>query len=283
MQPLLFVAALAGAIAYPFVEARWYRVNVLDASWARGGPPLDILHVSDTHLTARDNTAISFLRSLPRKISVPDLVIATGDLIEDNSGIAPVTDALNALPAKLGRYYILGSHDYYQSRFQSYLKYFTRPDGSRRSRRADTRELERRLEGAGWVSLTNGTGRLETDHGLIRLGGVDDPYLDPHTTGHIERSRDEVLAIGLAHSPDVASEWALNGFDIVFAGHTHAGQVRFPGIGALVTNSDLPAALAGGLHRIGDTWLHVSPGLGTGRFAPIRFNCRPEVTLLHLS
>jgi predicted MPP superfamily phosphohydrolase len=75
----------------------------------------------------------------------------------------------------------------------------------------------------------------------------------------------------------------LAGFDLVLGGHTHAGQVRIPGVGALVTNSSLPAALGGGLHRIGSGWLHVSPGLGTGRFAPIRFACRPEATLLVLS
>ncbi|MEA2517702.1 MAG: uncharacterized protein QOG16_1540, partial [Actinomycetota bacterium] len=92
-----------------------------------------------------------------------------------------------------------------------------------------------------------------------------------------------VLAIGLAHAPDVVSQWMLQGFDLVFTGHTHAGQVRVPGFGAVVTNSSLPTELAGGLHRVGSGWLHVSPGLGTGRFAPIRFNCRPEATLLEIT
>jgi predicted MPP superfamily phosphohydrolase len=84
------------------------------------------------------------------------------------------------------------------------------------------------------------------------------------------------------HAPDVVSEWFLTGFDLVLAGHTHGGQVRIPGIGALVTNCSLPTALAGGLHRIHGGWLHVSPGLGTGKYSPIRFACPPEATLLHL-
>ena len=132
------------------------------------------------------------------------------------------------------------------------------------------------------MSLVNRTHLLESPHGRIRLAGVDDPYIRRHNTDHIERSDDDVLAIGLVHAPDVVSEWLLAGFDLVVAGHTHGGQVRVPGIGALVSNCSLPNALAGGLHRIGPGWLHVSPGLGTSKFAPIRFACRPEATLLRL-
>jgi hypothetical protein len=67
------------------------------------------------------------------------------------------------------------------------------------------------------------------------------------------------------------------------AGHTHGGQVRLPFIGALVTNCSMPTRLARGLARLGRTYLHVSPGLGTGKYAPFRLLCRPEATLLELS
>jgi predicted MPP superfamily phosphohydrolase len=116
----------------------------------------------------------------------------------------------------------------------------------------------------------------------VRVAGVDDPYLGRARTGHLHRAPDDVVAIGLMHAPDVVSAFVLAGFDLVLAGHTHAGQVRLPGIGAVVTNCSLPTGLAGGAHRVGDAWLHVSPGLGTGSFAPIRFRARPEVTLLRL-
>jgi predicted MPP superfamily phosphohydrolase len=74
---------------------------------------------------------------------------------------------------------------------------------------------------------------------------------------------------------------------LVFAGHTHGGQLCLPGKGALVTNCDLDTARAKGLHRhpAGDpegAWLHVSAGLGTSPMAPVRFCCRPEATLLTL-
>jgi predicted MPP superfamily phosphohydrolase len=282
MQPLFAVLCAAAAVSYPLIEARWYRLNRLRVPVERDVGRLSILHVSDIHHTDARARVVRFLRSVPQHVGRPDIVIATGDLIEDDSGIEPITAALNMLEARYGRFYVLGSHDYYQSRFQSYTKYFSSKRDAPPVKRADTALLERKLQDGGWVSLMNRTELIDTAAGRIRVAGVDDPYLDRDTDTHIQRSSGERFAIGLTHSPDSISRWMLTGFDLVLAGHTHAGQVRLPGVGALVTNSDLPSALAGGLHRIGAGWLHVSPGLGTGRFAPIRFNCRPEVTLLEV-
>jgi predicted MPP superfamily phosphohydrolase len=69
----------------------------------------------------------------------------------------------------------------------------------------------------------------------------------------------------------------------VVAGHTHGGQVRMPFVGALVTNSRLPRRVASGVFRMGDALVHVSRGLGTNKYAPFRFLCRPEATMLVLT
>jgi predicted MPP superfamily phosphohydrolase len=88
------------------------------------------------------------------------------------------------------------------------------------------------------------------------------------------------------------SRFAADGYQLLLAGHTHGGQLCLPGKGALVTNCDLEPARVKGLHRHpagapigrpGSSWLHVSAGLGTSPFAPIRFCCRPEATLLTLT
>ena len=224
----------------------------------------------------------NWLSELPRLIGkAPDLTLATGDLIEDDSGIDSVVDALTGLQGRLGSFYVFGSHDYYQSKFQAYTKYMT---GKRpvNAPRADTDRLVAGLEAGGWKPVINSTEAVETDGGRVRITGVDDPYINRHRTGHIAREPDDVLAIGLTHAPDVVSEYALPGYDLVLGGHTHGGQVRIPGLGAIVTNCTLPAGLAGGLNQVGSTWLHMSPGLASGRFAPIRFNCRPEATLIRL-
>ncbi len=99
--------------------------------------------------------------------------------------------------------------------------------------------------------------------------------------------------MGVTHAPylRVLDQLAADGYDAVFAGHTHGGQVCLPLYGALVTNCDLEPARAKGLHRHpadsrqgdpGSSWLHVSAGLGTSPYAPIRVACRPEATLVTL-
>lgn len=281
----LYGAAGAGVAlgAYALSEPYRFRIAEHRLPLRVALPELVVLHVSDTHLTARRTSLLRFLKELPVRLGVvPDLVVATGDLIDDDSGIEPLVEAFARLEARLGRFYVLGSHDYYVSGPNLPTKYFTGRHEVSTTRRADSARLEEGLQAKGWTPLTNTTELVDAPFGRIRMAGVDDPYIGRHSTGHLERGRDDVLAIGLVHSPDVVSQWALAGFDLVLAGHTHGGQVRAPGVGALVTNCSLPAALASGPHRIGATWLHVSPGLGNSRFSPIRFNCRPEATLLRL-
>jgi predicted MPP superfamily phosphohydrolase len=89
----------------------------------------------------------------------------------------------------------------------------------------------------------------------------------------------------VTHTPQrrVLDGFAGDGHQLLLAGHTHGGQVRLPGVGAIVTNSDLDRARARGLSRHNASWLHVSAGLGTSPYAPIRLCCRPEASLLTLT
>ncbi len=279
--------AAAGAVlaAYALIEPYRFRIASIDVPVDAGAPPLTVLHVSDTHMRARTRAVARFLASLPEALGlVPDIVAATGDLIEDDDGIEPLLAAIGGLQARLARVYVFGSHDHFGSgfRWDTYTKYF---GGERRPVEAvpaDTARLRDGLGARGWIPLLNTSHVVDGAGARVRLCGVDDPYIHRHRTDHIAREPGDDLAIGLMHAPDVVTEFAAAGFDLVLAGHTHGGQVRVPGWGALVTNCSLPAGLAGGLHRVGWTWLHVSPGLGTARFGPIRFNCRPEATLLRL-
>jgi len=85
----------------------------------------------------------------------------------------------------------------------------------------------------------------------------------------------------------VIDAMAYDAHDLIIAGHTHGGQVCVPFYGALVTNCDLDTRRAKGLtqHSAGGrtTWMHVSAGVGTSPYAPIRFACPPEATLLTLT
>ena len=107
---------------------------------------------------------------------------------------------------------------------------------------------------------------------------------------HVEPDRDSTgLAVGVTHAPyrRVLDAFTDLGADILFAGHTHGGQVRVPfARRALVANCDLPLDQARGL----STWQHgdrripvnVSAGIGTSIYAPVRFGCRPEASLITL-
>ena len=128
---------------------------------------------------------------------------------------------------------------------------------------------------------------LEAGGVTIATAGVDDP--------HIRRDRYDRIAgppaacpdlrLGLTHSPEprVLDAFAGDGYDLVLAGHTHGGQLRLPGYGAIVTNCGIDRSRARGASRWGaHMWLHVSAGLGTSPTAPARFACPPEASLLTL-
>jgi predicted MPP superfamily phosphohydrolase len=89
----------------------------------------------------------------------------------------------------------------------------------------------------------------------------------------------------VTHTPEPAllRSFARDGYELVLAGHTHGGQVRVPFGPAIVTNCGIDVRRARWLHQWDDqTWFHVSAGLGTGPYSPVRIACRPEATLLTL-
>jgi uncharacterized protein len=277
--------AAAGAVCVAYgvlVERDWYRLRRETVpALEPGRSPLTVLHLSDLHLTDADGKRVEFLRRLAEEPA--DLVVLTGDMLGEPEGLGPALDALGRFRPALGAVAVLGSNDYWAPRFHNWLGYFRGPSTRRRHRvsgRNPWRELVAGLEDLGWVVLSNRRGRL----GDVELAGMDDPHIrrdDPRVavppTGEPAR-----LRVGVVHSPYRRSLDAFerNGYALLLAGHTHGGQVRLPGVGALVTNCDLPRARVRGLSRWGASWLHVSAGLGTSKYAPFRFACRPEASLL---
>jgi predicted MPP superfamily phosphohydrolase len=149
----------------------------------------------------------------------------------------------------------------------------------------------------GWLDASNKRGRVKAGDLDIEVAGVHDSHTRrdryDQVAGPADPSAD--LRLGVLHSPEpqVMDLFAADGYDLLLAGHTHGGQVCVPFRGALVTNCGLDLERVSGLHRhpagtsLDDPdhrkpWLHVSAGLGTSPWAPIRFACRPEATLLTL-
>jgi predicted MPP superfamily phosphohydrolase len=275
-------AAGAACVAYGvLVEREWYRLrHETVPALAPGRPPLTVLHLSDLHLTAADGRRVEFLRRLADEPA--DLVVLTGDMLGEPQGLGPALEALGRFRPGLGAVAVLGSNDYWAPRFHNWVGYFRGPSSRRRrtAARNPWRELVAGLEDRGWTVLSNRRGRL----GDVELAGMDDPHIRRDDPGvAVPPSGDGArLRVGVVHSPYRRSLDAFerNGYGLLLAGHTHGGQVCLPGVGALVTNCDLPRWRARGLSRWGTSWLHVSGGLGTSKFARFRFACRPEASLL---
>jgi predicted MPP superfamily phosphohydrolase len=281
---ILVVLAAAALVAFAYgvlVERRWYRLvrHRLDILPAGAGP-LTILHLSDLHLTERDGAAARFLGSLPKA----DVTVLTGDVLGEPDAIEFVGSSLRPVRGRIASLFVLGSNDLYAPRPLNWLRYFI---PARRRRRLVGRpgrpgDLVRRLEGDGWVHLKNRKYERRTNGLRMEVVGLDDPHIHRSDPTVATRTTPNAFGLAVVHSPDPAPELAALGYDLVVAGHTHGGQVRLPFLGALVTNCSIPTRLARGLARLGTSYLHVSPGLGTSKYAPFRFLCRPEATVLEL-
>lgn len=248
--------------------------------------PLRILQVSDLHLTPGQRRKRAWVRGLADL--APDLVVDTGDNLAHPESVPAVLDALEPLMERPGAF-VFGSNDYYAPHLKNPARYLL-PDDGRRPARPELpwRDLRDGLRSAGWADLTNSRGRVKLRDGReVELVGVDDPHVwaDRYDDVTGPPASDANLSLGVVHAPyhRVVDRMAADGLPLVLAGHTHGGQLCVPLVGALVTNCDLSPRRAKGLSRhTSSTYLHVSAGLGTSPFAPIRFACPPEATLLTL-
>ena len=273
------VGYAAGIERNAFVLRR-YDVPVLPP----GAAPLRVLHLSDAHMLGRQARKQGFIRSLAAER--PDLVVSTGDNLAGADGIGALLDALEAFRGVPGLF-VLGSNDYYAPRPKNPLKYF-RPRHKRViGNPLPWRDLVDGFEELGWTDLTNARRVVDVDGRRVEVAGVDDPHLkrDRLAVADPPADPDAVVHLALVHAPEprALDRFERSGFDLLLSGHTHGGQLRVPGFGALVTNCGLDRARARGLSRYGNAWLHVSAGLGTSPYAPVRFACRPEASLLELT
>ncbi len=285
----------AGVFGYAAViERNWftlrrYEVPVLPA----GARPLRILHISDTHLTPGRHRLLSFLRTLDAL--EPDLVVNTGDTLAHRDAVTPFLEALGPLLDRPG-VFVYGSNDLYSPVPKNPTRYIWRTTSDDHRRHVPDlpwAELGAGMEAAGWMNANNNRGRIKAGDFDIEVGGVHD--------SHIKRDRYEQIAgpadpaadlrLGVMHSPEPAimDKFVADGFDLLLAGHTHGGQVCLPGYGTLVTNCGIERDRARGLHQHPSgpgprqrAFLHVSAGLGTSPYSPVRFSCRPEASLLTL-
>ena len=220
-----------------------------------GLPPaldgLKVLHLSDLHF------ARGFRRRYFEEVAdeaarlEPDLVLFTGDLIDDAATVDWIAPVLSRVRGRLGQFAILGNHDIYY----------------------DLDAIRRELAAAGFADLDGRWATVAAGGSTLALGGTSAPWgpdLDPAA----RPAADATLV--LSHTPDRFPRIAGWGVDMVFAGHNHGGQFRLPVIGPVLMPSRYNRRFDMGFFRAGRTLMYVSRGVA-GKH-PLRYNCLPEIT-----
>jgi predicted MPP superfamily phosphohydrolase len=285
-------AAVLGTIAlWSMTVSRW-RFTVVRGEAAvlpKGSAAIRVLHISDIHMAPWQKRKQRFIAQLISE--KPDLVVNTGDNLGHKNVVDETLASLDALMHVAG-VFVNGSNDYFAPRFKSPVAYLFKPSTSHQEQPLDTKKLTGTFEAKSWQNLNNSSASIEINGVKLAVLGVDDAHLELDDLESLDqtsglRAKADVV-LGITHAPyrRVIEAMAENGVDILFAGHTHGGQVRFPFIGALTTNSDLPTQNAKGM----SAWsfgarvmlLNVCAGLGNSIFAPIRFFNRPEVRVITL-
>ncbi|GAC1636101.1 MAG: metallophosphoesterase [Mycobacterium sp.] len=249
-----------------------------------GSSPLKVLHISDIHMRPKQRRKQVWLRELAGW--EPDLVVNTGDNLAHPKAVPAVVQTLGDLLSVPG-VFVFGSNDYFGPRMKNPANYLTKPSHRIHGEPLPWQDLRAAFTERGWLDMTHTKRELEVAGLRIAVAGVDDPHLsrDRYDTIAGPAGPAANLTLGLTHSPEprVLDRFAADGYQLVMAGHTHGGQLCLPFYGAIVTNCALDRSRAKGASRWGaHTQLHVSAGIGTSPFYPLRFCCRPEATLLTL-
>jgi predicted MPP superfamily phosphohydrolase len=255
----------------------------------KGARDIKVLHFSDLHLTPNKKREIADIKSFAQL--KPDLVISTGDFLAHKDSVKTVINALDEL-LDLPGLFVFGSNDYYAPQFKNPLSYLRKDNGERKLRnKLPWQSLQKQLVKRGWQDLNHNKVKLKVNGVVIEARGTDDAHLElddyRKVEGEVSKAAD--LAIGVTHAPyeRIIAAMAQDKLDLIFAGHTHGGQIRLPWFGgskSLTTNCDLENWRSRGVTKVNDEpWLNVSAGMGMSPFAPIRFACPPEVSLITLT
>lgn len=240
------------------VSDKVYRLPRLPREW----DGLSILHLTDFHLTGTvDRPFFEQIVELGARLE-PDLIVFTGDLLDDQRLVEWLPETLGRLRAPLGCYFILGNHDWYLD-----------PEPSRRS-----------LVDLGWHDVAGRTVTLDAsppggeNRPPLVIGGTERPWMGTHPD--YATAPEGAFRLLLSHTPDNLP-WARGrDVDLMLSGHTHGGQVVLPVVGPLYCPSRFGVRYAAGPYWKDPTLLYVSRGLSAKH--PVRWRCPPELTQLVL-
>ncbi len=242
----------------PFNQLWQLHVSEFEVQLPGLPPSLDgfsICHLSDLHFSPRIERAyFDEVVRLANQMQV-DLVALTGDVCDKRRFIDWIPHTLGQINARRGKFYVLGNHDL---------------------RTRDVERLRGEMDAAGFVDV--GQRATTVDGAPLLVAGNERPWFDHACEPN--SAPPDVFKLLLSHSPDQLAWARRHQFDLMLAGHTHGGQIRFPLLGPVICPSWYGTAYACGFFHESPTLLHVSRG--TASLFPFRLNCRPELTRIVL-
>ncbi len=263
----ILLLILAGAAV--FVYARYVEPRRLDVTHetvrservCEAADGLRIVQFSDIHICDDDDAG-----KLMRIVSAinreePDIVVFTGDLFDNfpayEGTVEAIPAAFSQIRARIGKYAVLGNHDYEASALPK------------------VREI---WKNAGFTLLQDDSVRL-SELGITVIG-MDDWLFGPCEDACLDGVPDGDFRLLLCHEPDVAERLNTSKFDLMLSGHTHAGQVKLPGLGIVYT-PPLGRVYKEGRYDLENAVLYVNRGTGQS-LLPIRFLATPEISVITL-
>lgn len=255
----LFITGVVGYLIWGTFFPELVRVNIPVKNLPPSMDGFSILHLSDLHSARFGSGQKGVLRLI--KNERVDMVAMTGDLVDARKKVMePGLELVENAGALAPVYYVPGNHELAGGLYEQFKK----------------KLIERNV-----MVLDNGSGISHpVGNNSLTVIGVG---LNGKTTMDCEKLGEKGPVILLSHYPWVFESYAGRGVDLILAGHTHGGQIRLPWVGALWVpgQGKFPKYDAGLFYRDG-TYLYINRGLGTSSI-PVRFFCRPEVTLITLT
>lgn len=238
-----------------------FKVEVAEKTFVLPGLPrewdgLSIAHVSDLHFIGTLDRPFFEEVIVEAAALQADIAVFTGDLLDDMRLLEWLPETLGRLDAPLGRYFILGNHDWK-----------LQPDRIRRA-----------VSDVGWTDVAGRVVCRDHNGYALAIGGDELPWMGEHPD--FSAAPEDAFRLLLSHSPDNL-EWARKqSVRLMLSGHNHGGQVVLPVFGPVYSPSRYGVRYAGGSFWSEPTLLYVSRGV-SGKH-PLRINCLPEVTKLVL-
>ncbi|MDM8549724.1 phosphodiesterase YaeI [Desulfobacterales bacterium HSG2] len=269
----LSVLAGAGSAYMRCLESDWFEVTEKSVRINRFSNPLRILHLSDFHASE----CVS-LKTIEKAIDLsleqqPDVACVTGDFItgwlQDIQDVPQYRRILRKLASAIPTFACIGNHDGERPAFSRGYKDFSKVG-----------EL---LRSGGIHFLSNEKTRVEINHRVFAVAGLDDYRCGDMKPELVlkEKREEDIPIFVMSHNPMSRSELMPYDWDVLLCGHTHGGQLVVPIIGY---RPFLPAghrSFPEGLLSWGNRHIHITRGIGN--LHGLRFNCRPEISMLNVA